>query len=215
LPELKRFLERFPVKPLHAFEETRCVIEGSLVTLFQSGKLVIQGRDAETVKQLVLSSVQSGNELVLGIDESGRGEGFGDFCIAAVMGYTKDLRELRDSKKVSDWNAKKRVVEKKALGAAVISFSAGTIDAFRTSGKNLNQLEAETIDWLVRFFGQTGFVPEKIIVDGNPLPVESKGIVFLPKADDLEPVVGAASILAKASREESNSKEKRKTWKNA
>lgn len=215
LPQLKGFLKRFSQKPMHAFEESRCQIQQSSVTLFQSGKLVIQGRDAESVKQVVLGSVQSGNELVLGIDETGRGEGFGDFCIAAVLGKTRDLRELRDSKKVSNPLAKKKIVEDHALASVVLSFSAATIDALRTKGQNLNQIEAEAIDWLVRFFLNAGFKPEKIVVDGNPLPVENKGIVFLPKADDLEPVVGAASILAKSAREESDSQEKRKTWKNA
>ncbi len=214
LPQLKGFLKRFAQKPTHAFEESRCTIQNSAVTLFQSGKLVIQGTDAETVKQQVLDSVPSGNELVLGIDETGRGEGFGDFCIAAVLGRTRDLRELRDSKKVSNVPAKKKLVEENALASAVLSYSAATIDSLRLKGQNLNQIEAEAIDWMIRFFLQAGFKPEKIVVDGNPLPIESKNVVFLPKADDLEPVVGAASILAKASREESGNKEKRKTWKN-
>ena len=215
LPQLKVFLKRFAQKPTHAFEESRCTIQRSTVTLFQSGKLLIQGPDAEAVKQLVLDSIQSGNELILGIDETGRGEGFGDFCIAAVLGRTRDLRELRDSKKVSDFFAKRKLVEENALASVVLSYSAATIDSLRSNGQNLNQIEAEAIDWIIRFFESAGFKPEKIVVDGNPLPVESKKIVFLPKADDLEPVVGAASVLAKASREESGNKEKRKTWKNA
>lgn len=212
LPELNRFLKQFPQAPLHQHESMRCVIDDCSVTLFESGKLVIQGKNFQRVSENVLAHVQSGYELVLGIDEAGRGESFGDLCIAGVLGKTRDLRELRDSKKTANVAQKKKIVAEKALAAVVISFSAASIDAFRLNGTNLNQLEAKAIDWLVDFFVQSGFAPQKIVVDGNPLPVQSSNLVFLPKADDLEPVVGAASVLAKASRDESNQQTVRKTW---
>ena len=213
LPFVKKFLKQFQQQPTHAFEEMRCSMEGCAVTLFQSGKLVIQGKNVEQVKEKILNAFSLGNELVLGIDEAGRGESTGLFCIAGILGKTSDFREFRDSKKISNVLEKKRLVDEKPFSAVVVSFSPAAIDAFRSNAKNLNQLEAEAIDWMVSFFLNSGFKPDKVIVDGNSLPVQSKNIIFLPKADDLEPVVGAASILAKATREESGNQEKRKTWK--
>ena len=53
----------------------------------------------------------------------------------------------------------------------------------------------------------------KIIADGAPMKTKNNKIKFIPKADDLEPVVGAASIIAKHCRNNSSDKEERKTWK--
>ncbi|MBU0636206.1 DUF3378 domain-containing protein [Candidatus Micrarchaeota archaeon] len=213
LPVLRAFLQKFDQQPPQQFEVLRCRIQACSVALFASGKLLIQGTNAEKVKKLVLDSVSLGNELVLGFDETGRGEDFGDFCIAGVLGKTKELRELRDSKKISNLQAKKKIVEKKCVSSVVVCYPAPAIDALREKGITLNQIEADVIDWITDFFVQVGFKPDQIILDGNPLPVQSKQIVFLPKADDIEPVVGAASVLAKCAREESGSQEKRKTWK--
>ena len=213
LPVLQSFLQQFESQPLKKFELVRVRIQGNSVTLFASGKLLIQGNQIEKIKQQVLDAVPLGNELILGIDETGRGEDFGDFCIAGVIGKTKDLRELRDSKKISDLNAKKKIVQKNALSSIIICFPAPAIDALRRKSISLNQMEAKAIDWMINSFLKAGFSPDQIIVDGNHLPVQYKQITFLPKADDLEPVVGAASVLAKTAREESNSQEKRKTWK--
>lgn len=213
LPALKAFLQGFEQLALHPYEELRCRIGNSVVVLFSSGKLLIQGTDAVQIKEKILASVSSGNELILGIDEAGRGENFGLFCIAGVLGKTSALRELRDSKKTRNLAEKKKIVLEKCVSSVVIAFAPETIDVLRNSGKNLNQMEADAIEKIIRFVSDAGFLPEKIVVDGNPLPVKTKGIVFLPKADDLEPVVGAASVLAKSAREESGNRTKRLSWK--
>ena len=86
------------------------------------------------------------------------------------------------------------------------------IDKARISGINLNHLEAQAMDSIILEAQKTG-LKFKVKMDGNPLPVQSKNVEFIVKGDDQEPVIGAASVLAKFVRDTSENKNKRKTWK--
>lgn len=215
IPKVQAFLAGFDEQSEpHRYELMRCKVNESILILFESGKLLIQGKNSEPIKERILKELSgNSNELILGIDETGRGENTGDFCMAGVLGRTSDLREVRDSKKTSDVFEKKKIVLKKMVNAVVVCYPAETIDALRNEGVNLNQMEGQLIDWICDFFQQNSPKPDKIIVDGGYLPVQNKKIDFLPRADDLEPVVSAASILARAARLEGDTKTVRKTWK--
>ncbi|MDD5147889.1 MAG: hypothetical protein PHH08_00310, partial [Candidatus ainarchaeum sp.] len=188
------FLEKAPALELKTkFEEARAEIDGCVVTLYKSGKLLVQGKNFRSVKQKIIDSVKTGDELILGIDEVGRGEGFGPLVVAGVLGKTSELREFRDSKKTRGIPEKAAFAEKKILGKKIIEIRASEIDALRNSGKNLNQIEAWAINGIISFF-EKNFSEKKfkIIIDGSPLGgVESKKAVFLPKADDKVVQVGA------------------------
>lgn len=212
-PELEKILSGFEQQKPGPFQKIRVKIDGCVVLFFESGKLLIQGANAVQIAKRIQDQLSSGSDLVLGIDETGRGENFGDLCVAGVLGKTSSLRELRDSKKTSDIASKKKIVEQNAVCAVVVSFPAQTIDYWRSSGKTLNELQAKAIDWIVEFVLESGFSPDRILVDGSALPVRETKIEFIPKADDSEPVVGAASVLAKWTRDQTNNKTIRKTWK--
>ena len=98
-----------------AFEELRVKILDCNVTLFKSGKLLIQGKSIEAVKEKILQNVKASEELVLGIDEAGRGESFGPLVVAGVLGVSGDLRELRDSKKTSNIAEKAGIAKKSKM----------------------------------------------------------------------------------------------------
>ena len=209
--EILKFLQTFPKEETKtSFEEFRCKIGKSTVTLYTSGKLLLQGDDCEKARDLVLENVEVENELVLGIDETGRGEDFGPFVIVAVLARPNAMRELRDSKKVKNLDEKAKLVEKNAEGIGVFSVSSEELVEFREKGMNLNAIEAKAINELCDFFKNTGKV--KIIVDGSPLKGCKERIEFLVKGDDLNPVVGAASIVAKSVRDASEDRGKRKGW---
>ncbi|MFH1391454.1 MAG: DUF3378 domain-containing protein [Candidatus Diapherotrites archaeon] len=193
------------------FEEKRAKHEGCTITLYDSGKLSIQGMAASKVKEEILSAMGLEQELIIGIDETGRGERDGPMVIAGVLADKNSLREMRDSKKVSDIAGKEKIISEKMLGSVIVSLNSELIDFARNNGKNLNEIEAEIIDNIAATLSSFGGA--KIIADGAPLKVKNKKINFKPKADDLEPVVGAASIIAKHSRNNSQDKKERKTWK--
>ena len=215
LKSLQSFLDSFEIQKTNSkYELGRWKILESTAVLYSSGKLLIQGKNVEHVKELILSKIPLDDLLVLGIDETGRGENFGIMVVAGVLGKSKDLLELRDSKKTKDIEPKKKLVDKQAIHTYVKIFTPAEIDRARTSGINLNQLEAQAMDEIIAQAQKTS-LEFKIKIDGNPLPVESKNVQFIVKGDDKEPVIAAASVLAKFTRDISSNKEKRKTWKNS
>lgn len=196
------------------YEEFRCRRGKSTVTVYTSGKVVVQGGAERAVADSLLASLEMGEEIVLGIDETGRGERFGPFVVAAVLADRNKMRELRDSKKIAKagLGEKRALVMKNARKSAVVSVSAADIDRRRAHGENMNQIEARLIDDLVAGFrGACSEYPVR--VDGSALPVKTRGIEFVPKGDDKDPVIGAASVLAKHVRENSEDRGERKSWK--
>ncbi|MDO8627363.1 MAG: hypothetical protein Q7K42_02775 [Candidatus Diapherotrites archaeon] len=210
--EVRKFLEQFPALEIKTdFEEFRAQIADCTVTLYNSGKLSIQGTEVNQAKELILAAVQGPNELVFGIDETGRSEIEGPFVIAGVLGSSNNLRELRDSKKTSRIHEKFDVVTEKSLAQISLSLNAEFVDKLREQGLTLNEIEKIAVNKFTELFEELG-VKAKFIVDGSPIQDAKKEIEFLVKGDDLEPVVGAASIVAKHLRDISKDKKKRETW---
>lgn len=200
-----------PEKKVSAsFEEKRWLIDGCTVTLYKTGKLVIQGRQCRKVADEILKKMLSREELILGIDEAGRGEHFGNFTIAAVLADKNRMRELRDSKKIKRLEEKLKIVEENSLASVVVSFSPEFIDEARRAGITMNELQKRFIDFAPKLFKITG-KSFKIHVDGSP--IKGCNAEFIVHGDDKCPVIGAASVLAKSARDKSQNKKIRKTWK--
>ncbi len=199
------------IKTKTEFEEFRCRIGNSVATLYRTGKLTIQGNDHEEVKQKLLAGLGLSEELVLGIDETGRGESTGPFVMAALLGDTNKLRELRDSKKIKDIKGKFALASANSLATMVLMINSNYIDRLREKGKTLDEIECEFIKGSRIIFDGLG-EKVKIKVDGGALKPCYGAAIFLPKGDDLEPAIGAASVIAKHLREISGDKKERKTW---
>ncbi|MBI2529533.1 MAG: hypothetical protein HYW05_00125 [Candidatus Diapherotrites archaeon] len=205
-------LRAFPrIETKTEFEEFRCKIGNSVATLYRTGKLTIQGTDHEDVKQRLLSGLGLSEELTLGIDEVGRGERTGPFVMAALLGDANKLRELRDSKKTSDIKGKFGLASANSLATMVFMVNSNYIDRLREKGKTLDEIECEFIKGSRLILDGLG-EKVQIKVDGNALKPCPGGITFIPKGDDLEPAIGAASVVAKHLREISGDKNERKTW---
>ncbi len=210
---IKELLSGFEgLKVTAPFEEARAKIDNCIVTLYSSGKVVIQGMGDGGVRNLLLGRLGLAEEVIVGIDEVGRGEATGPFVVSAVLGDTNQLRELRDSKKIKNAEEKYNIATRNSLAKVSFEFSARYVDALRKRGLTMNSIEAKCIDAVVDFFKA---LDEKacIKVDGNKLDVKSRGVEFLPKGDDREPVIGAASIVATFLRKKSGDKANRETWK--
>ncbi len=208
---IKKALEVYPTTLIGTdFEEMRWKISSNVVILFKSGKMLIQGPSARNVSQTILEKVKIKDELILGIDETGRGENFGVFVVAGVLAYRNSMRELRDSKKTTKIEQKFEIVKQKALQFEKIVVSPIEIDSLREQGINLNQIQANMVNSLIDLFKD--LKNARIIVDGGLIKGIYSKAEFLKKGDDLEPVIGAASIVAKYFRENNPNKNKRKTW---
>ena len=154
---------------------------------------------------------------VLGVDEAGRGAVIGPLVVAGVLaegGSEGKLRSLgaRDSKSIPREKRKEILcgIVREALGARVVVIGPAEIDR-----ESLTQLELEAVASLIAYLR-----PHEVVLDspvhpkaipgflrrlvgllgenGVPLP---RRIDIRPRADTSSPVVGAASILAKVTRD--------------
>lgn len=139
---------------------------------------------------------EKGNFLIAGVDEVGRGPLAGPVCVAAVIMPLDDIIEgVDDSKKVSE---KKRnilfeQIKEKAICYAVEMVDEQTID-------KINILEATKL-CMKRAIEKLEIKPDIVLVDAiSKLDTEVplRGIV---KGDALSYSIGAASILAKVTRD--------------
>jgi ribonuclease HII len=156
---------------------------------------------------------------VAGVDEAGRGSAIGPLVIAAVLFEEKKLPNLskigvKDSKKLTAKKREKLAIEikKQALDYRLFEIQPRTIDNVVLRSKplrRLNYLETMVMAKLIREL-------DPDIIQMDPPDVDSKRcaqqiqsvikkrlkIICEPKADEKYSSTGAASILAKVTRDQ-------------
>lgn len=134
--------------------------------------------------------------LLAGVDEAGRGPLAGDVVAAAViLDASRPVPGIGDSKKLSEKKREElyRAIVERALCWHVGRASVAEID-------NLNILRAALLAMQRAVAGLT-IMPEFVAVDGNRLPAWSYAAQAVIGGDGLVPVIGAASIIAKVTRD--------------
>jgi len=153
------------------------------------------------------------SRLVLGIDEAGRGPGIGPMVLAAVaLDHVSQAflarAGVRDSKSfgASDAGRQARarlaaLIREHATFISVETCEVAVVDAYVTHGQ-LNQLERERAGLLIRRAPKCS----RIIADGRvlfaPLADEFPHLEAVDRAESAHTAVAAASICAKALRDE-------------
>jgi len=152
---------------------------------------------------------------ILGIDEAGRGAVIGPLVVAGALAEEKDLQKLkelgvRDSKELTPKRREALFLEiKKILKTAkLVEVQPQEIDSNKLSGGNLNELEAKKMASIIN-----ELKPDEVFVDAVDsieknfvarlkihLRVDTK-ITAEHAADKKYPIVSAASILAKVTRD--------------
>lgn len=134
--------------------------------------------------------------LVAGVDEAGRGPLIGSVVSAAViLNPAQPIPGLNDSKKLSE---KKREllfvqIQQHALAWCIAEATHDEIDQF-------NILQA-TLLAMKRAIEGLAIVPSTALIDGNRCPDTRVNCRAIVGGDGLEQSIGAASILAKVSRD--------------
>ena len=142
-------------------------------------------------------AVRAENGCFAGVDEAGRGPLCGPVCVAAcILDPEKPVYGINDSKKLSE---KKREalfeeIKAKALAYSIIFVGPEVID-------RENILHA-TLGGMRRAVEELEITPHLVLVDGNRCP-EGLAMPAQPvvKGDATSASIGAASILAKVSRD--------------
>lgn len=136
------------------------------------------------------------NRLIAGVDEAGRGPLAGPVVVAAViLGGCIELPGLDDSKRLG---ASKReslfaLICEHALAWSVVEVSVEVID-------RINILQA-TLWGMQKAVEQLSPRPQRVLIDGNRAPQMAGDVRTIVHGDRLVPVISAASILAKVSRD--------------
>ncbi len=213
ISELKKLGAREENPPPYALSRLR--LDNSIITIYNSGSIVFGGKETEEAKKLVafLVSRETDRTPRIGCDEAGKGEFVGPLVLACIYGDENAINKLiemqvKDSKKLT----KKRILKladeiKKVCHGAVSVITPQKYNELYEKYKNANRLMEEAylklIDKLIK-----KFKAEKIIVDKFSKTFEkklkekfpNKEIEVIPKADEKDIVVAAASIVAKAER---------------
>lgn len=154
--------------------------------------------------------------MLIGIDESGRGCVIGPLVVCGVVipheKFQNKLIKLgvKDSKKITgDKRFEKRAelaynIRKLTCDNVLVEIAtAAQIDEYRRKFGTLDDLERIMASKIIRLFSEKYNI-DKVICDGqmfNPLKNKYPFVQCFNKADDLWPVVSAASICAKNTRD--------------
>ena len=166
-----------------------------------------------------MSKINSKKQYIVGIDEAGRGPVIGPLVICAYVIESENKQELihlgvKDSKLLTR-NRREELypkLEKLAFKYKLISLSPAEIDELRKT-HSLNVIEQKFMLKAVEdIFNNLSVKPSEIYIDAADVNEKRYGSAFKDKftnakiiskhqADKLYPVVSAASILAKVSRD--------------
>lgn len=137
----------------------------------------------------------SRSRLIIGVDEAGRGPLAGPMVIGAVGGISpRALFGIRDSKKLTEKAREKwyRMLRKNAI-CHFVAIPASHIDRY-----GLSLVTKKAIARLLKKFSKT---PKLVLLDGGiyaPSKYTQRTII---KGDEKIPLIAAASIIAKVSRD--------------
>lgn len=198
--------------------------KGVSCTLYTSGKLTVQGKEMndfitfylepQILQSLAFSYPETQVDMTprIGIDESGKGDFFGPLCVAGVQANEAQIKELlslgvRDSKKISDPSVKTLSNKlKKVCPHTVVFISPKKYNELYASFHNLNALlgwgHATAIAELVAKTQCTEviidqFASEHIVKNALKKKQIQVSLTQRHRAE-VDPVVAAASILARA-----------------
>ncbi|WP_444936360.1 ribonuclease HII [Microbulbifer sp. JMSA004] len=135
-------------------------------------------------------------DLIAGVDEVGRGPLAGDVVAAAViLDPNKPIAGLADSKKLTE-KKREQLFDEICERALSYSIALATVEEI----DQLNILQASLLA-MHRAVAQLSVQPEFVLVDGNKKPNWDYPCDTVVKGDGRVAAIGAASILAKVTRD--------------
>jgi len=150
--------------------------------------------------------------MICGVDEAGRGPVIGPLVVAGVTfkdDYILIENNVRDSKTVSPKRRSElaKIIKDNAISYEIIKISAADIDDLRKI-MTLNEIEVNVFSKVIdKLKPKICFVDAADVNDirfGSNIQLRLKNktnIISKHKADEIYPIVGAASILAKTIRD--------------
>ena len=143
-----------------------------------------------------LEIARSSVSLICGVDEAGRGPLFGDVVAAAViLDPNNPIEGLGDSKKLTE-RVREKLYKKIFLQAMSVGVGRASVEEI----DHLNILHASMLA-MQRAVENLSITPDLALIDGNRCPKLSCLSEAIIKGDAKEACIGAASIIAKVTRD--------------
>lgn len=203
--------------PPYAKWQLKC--ENCIITCYESGKTLFQGKDAEVYASPFMSTkpqTKKTDTLTLpqaGSDEVGTGDYFGPVCVCAcVVDQTSwpklERLGIRDSKQLRDSDIRTIAPEiMKAVPYSLLILDNPTYNRVHETD-NMNQIKARLHNKAYLNLNEKCGLPELIVVDQftpeksyyrylSKEPAVVDHIHFETKAENSYPAVAAASIIAR------------------
>ncbi len=142
--------------------------------------------------------VSAGITNIAGVDEAGRGPCAGPLLVAAVIledPFAPIWSEIRDSKELSELKREKLfdVINEHAQAVSVVEISPADID--------LRGVHAANLDGMRRAVNGLSVAPGYVLTDGYAIEGLAQPNVAVWKGDQVSVAIGAASIIAKVTRD--------------
>ncbi|MHA1770898.1 MAG: ribonuclease HII [Candidatus Thorarchaeota archaeon] len=158
------------------------------------------------------------HELIVGIDEAGRGPMIGPLVVCGIAVSSTHLSEIerlgvKDSKCLTPRRRDSLAVQIREIAdrIAIRKISAHQIDSSRGAGVSLNIIEADAFASIVKELNPTSVFMDaadvnserfaKIVAERSGLSVSKCQFIAEHRADSTYPIVSAASIIAKVTRD--------------
>ena len=140
---------------------------------------------------------QKGHRLIAGVDEAGRGPLAGSVVTAAcILPKGLILEGIDDSKKLSP--GKRQELYQAITEHPDILYGIGIVDSEQIDSINILQASLHAMNLAVENLPE---VPDYLLIDGNHLPPTRIAALAVIKGDSRSLSIGAASILAKYTRD--------------
>ncbi len=219
IEDLRKFLRKLGAEeevapPYAAFRFKK---DGAVVTVYWTGSIVFGGKAPDSLKLSVVKFLLKQKAGILpriGCDEAGKGEYFGPLtvgCVCADMNSLQFLVEIgvRDSKKLSKDRILKlsKLILKSCKSAIYVLMPEDynkLYKSYNNVNKMLDDIYIENISKLASICNARQIVVDKFSNSLKPKLLrkfKDLRITVVPRAES-DPVVAAASILAKAKRYE-------------
>ena len=141
------------------------------------------------------------NIFVAGVDEVGRGAIAGPVVSATViLNNIKKFSNIKDSKKLSSNKREEwyKFIIKNSVDFSIAVVGVGYIEKYNIFNASLHSMKLSINKLSVK--------PDLVLIDGKFGPYINFPCIKIVKGDEIEPVISAASIIAKVTRDKIMSK---------